>query len=47
MLWENAVFLQCTLRRPVVSLLHSTLRRRRMDCLTRAQPMVPVGGRPP
>ena len=47
MLRENAVFLLCTLRRPMVSLLRSTLRKRRMDCLTRVQPMVPVGGRPP
>ena len=44
---ENAVFLLCTLRRPMVSLLRSTLHKRRMDCLTWVQPMVPVGGRPP
>ena len=44
---ENAVFLLYTLHNPMVSLSRSTLLERRMDCLTRVQAMVPVGGRPP
>ena len=44
---ENAIFLRCILHDLRVLSSRTKLLERRMDCLTRVQAMVPVGGRPP
>ena len=44
---ENATFLRYILHNLRVSSSRTKLIERRMDCLTRVQAKVPVGGRPP